>query len=139
MSVRAVYSDLFIDPISHEFMSEPVINSCGHTFEKKSMDGWIVENGPVPLCPLCSAPICGLVTNLLFRNAINILVDPDNALKYEIKDLSDEEQDELNPAIDSIQKRRESDRQAGIPDRLANPLIYAKKAMEAVSRFYGCI
>jgi hypothetical protein len=41
-------------------------------------------------------------------------------------------------AIDSIQQRRESDRQAGIPDRLANPLIYAKKAMEAVSRFYGC-
>lgn len=150
MKLRVALTDTFIDPISHTRMTDPVINDCGHTFERGQLNGWNQKNitpGSVPLCPLCKEPIKNLVPNMLIQYALEILDSPDNEAVNNISELFEEDQMTVQRAIQHITDRRTVDISRGIPDRLPKPQSYlekilndmgefSKKAAENVSEFY---
>jgi hypothetical protein len=104
--------DLFIDPISHERMEDPVINSCGHSFSRCHLEGYTIfclsRNQDPAECPLCRQPLTRLVDNILLRNALEVL---------EEEEVTEEEQEVLDRAAANITKRRSTDDINGIPDR----------------------
>jgi hypothetical protein len=132
--------DHFIDPISFEMMKDPVMNQCGHVFCREQIEGWRalkIREGAVPSCPLCREPIQNLVKNVLVKNAIEVLNDPDNAHVNSIEDFPDDEQRErVQQALDRLESRWKQDDAQGVPHRLEVAHNFAKKAAEAISGFY---
>lgn len=127
--------DLFIDPISLELLRDPVINGCGHSYERGQIDGWRahkVSLGVVPDCPLCRAPLDNLIPNRLLRDALGVMNDPDNGGFENIEDLTTEEQEQVQNAIDAIRQRRQADQANGVPDRLPEPQSFLQKFSSAV-------
>ncbi len=58
---------------SLELMTDPVISKkCGHTFDSKSIEGWLSKHSA---CPCCHTPMTkdDLVTNYSLKNAIEYL------------------------------------------------------------------
>jgi len=72
-------SVLYECPISKDKMTEPIIiTSCGHTFDKSSIDSWIDMNGGIYelshgniVCPICREPFTSYVTNFALKDIIN--------------------------------------------------------------------
>ena len=142
MTLRVQLKDLYVDPISHEMMNDPYINaSCGHTFEKSQIDGWIatcLNGNKIPDCPLCKKPIANLAPNIGVKQAIDILNDPTNSLIGRVEDLTNEEKDSVILAAETIKTKREADRILGIPDRLPKPMSFPSRVLKAYKDFYKC-
>ena len=141
MALRANFTDLFIDPISLQTMTDPVTNTCGHSYDRDQIEGWIasrVSAGAVPGCPLCRRPIGELVANVLLRRGIEILNAPFNDLAESIEDLNEDERDELGRAIEHIRQRRQANIEAtpSIPDRLSEAMVFFKGKTRATSHAY---
>jgi len=97
-----------------------------------------IEERKTPECPLCRKPVSNLVANILVKQAIDALKsNPIHPLENAIKDLTSEEQDEVQRAIETIKNRRLQDIKEGIPHRLSKPQSFARKAIKAISTFYG--
>jgi hypothetical protein len=139
MTLRADLTDLFIDPISGERMADPLINTCGHSFEAEQINGWIahrVNANAVPDCPLCRVPIGALVPNMLLKQGLEILDKPATYLADRLEDLTDEDREELEIVIEHVRKRRLANNEAGIAHRLAEAMTFAKGAIRATGRVY---
>jgi len=142
-SLRASLSDLFIDPISQEIMTDPVIANCGHTFERVQISGWLAariqQNAPTT-CPLCRVPVTQMINNILLRNALDTLNSYPAAT--DMTGFTDEEQNNISRATSSIENRRNQDRLHQIPDRLPERQLFARigdastKSSNATSQFY---
>jgi hypothetical protein len=59
-------------PLSYELLTDPVIDPCGHTFEKSYIVGWLNIN---PICPLSKHPLslANLVPNRVAQDAAELL------------------------------------------------------------------
>lgn len=139
MTLQTALRDTFTDPISLEVMTDPVMNSCGHSFERSQINGWMareVENKPVPECPLCRKPIRNLIPNILLRDALAVLADPANTSLTRVEELTDEERDQVQAAINNVFAQRARDEENGIPTRLEKPEKFLSKIAHDVSRFY---
>ncbi len=132
------FADLFIDPISMEIMINPVINTCGHTFEITKIEEWRANRitlGSVPDCPLCRAPLENLIMNRLIKEGLDVINNPENTHLKSIEDLTDEEQENLQSAVSAIIQRRSIDQENGVPDRLPEPPTFLRKFSSFTS---GC-
>lgn len=68
--LQAEHPNEFICPISLELLTDPVIVSTGHTFERESIEGWFAvgrDTNPVTGLPL---PNQNLIPNIALRQAI---------------------------------------------------------------------
>jgi len=141
MNLQASLTEIFIDPISLERMHDPIINQCGHTYERTQIEGWIarkVQAGEVANCPLCRLPVAGLIPNLILGQALEILDAPVNALTTRIEELTGEEQEQISAAINIVIQRRQQDQASGIPDRLPESVKFLSKVAGAISGVYYC-
>ncbi len=139
MTALSSLRDLFIDPISHEKMTDPVISTCGHTFERSQIDGWMAWNvtlGSVPECPLCRTPLANLVPNVLIKQAIEIL--DNNPLEDRVEALLEEDRTIVETAAANIEDLRATDRLRGVPDRLAEARSFMGKVATSISNYYRC-
>lgn len=62
--------DIFLCPISKEFMRDPyILTNCGHSFEKKNIYQWLQRKG---VCPLCNrkAEVSDLIPNFQLKNVM---------------------------------------------------------------------
>ena len=130
MSLIADYLDLFIDPISHRRMTDPVIIACGHSFERDQINGWV--SGGVPTCPLCKEPVRNLIENMFIRQALQVLDNPDNRLKERVEEFNDEAQESIKAAVDAIRQLRTRDAARGVPDRVPVATFF-----DSVKKFYA--
>lgn len=64
--------EIFTDPICYEVMTDPVVDSCGHTFERTSIVRWLQQHNT---CPLSQYRIVEneLATNFTVKNALDII------------------------------------------------------------------
>ena len=134
--LNAAIGDLFDDPISYERMRNPVITTCGHTFERIQIEGWIALHSNDPSCPTCRAAINtnDLVPNLLIRQAIEILNNPSNRRLNRVDDLRDDnDRQRVETAASHMRTRRAADEAAGNPYRLPEPMSF----IQATMRFYS--
>jgi pimeloyl-ACP methyl ester carboxylesterase len=145
VTFQAAMTDLFIDPISHNRLRNPVANTpCGHTYEGSQINGWMTRcrtEGKVPDCPTCQEPITKLTPNMLARHTLDILDNPDNSSLNRVEDFTPGERRRLERYINRIRERRNADRQRGIPDRLPQPLTFEQMATDAVAAsraYYNC-
>ena len=128
--------DLLACPISYELIEDPVIDKCGHTFERATLEGWLATN---PRCPLSNQELhaADLTTNFALRDVIAILKHHQSKLDA----LDDEEQEILNEGVNIIAAKRAEDVAVGIFDRVPadqrRPSL-ARRITDSVKRFYGC-
>lgn len=124
-TLQSNLNDLFICPISLQRMQDPVINtSCGHTYERTQINEWItaqqrIQPGAVFRCAVCREPITHLISNILLRQALEVLDAPDN---------------NLEDGITAITLRREEDLLIGVPHRLPEPKRFMRKVEKAISQ-----
>ena len=57
----------FICPISMEIMEDPISASCGHIFDRKSIEAWLNEQNT---CPICRKIIDFLSSETILREKI---------------------------------------------------------------------
>ena len=131
-SITNSLSDLLIDPISYELMQDPVIDPCGHTFERVQIQGWLRINAS---CPLSRRPMtaANLINNLIVRDALEVLAHaPASVISGNdtIGDLSDEDQQIVQMAMASLNRQRANDQENEIPDRLATPRSFLANVLD---------
>jgi len=123
-------------------MNAPVMNSsCGHTFEKSQINGWIAactQARKTPDCPLCKTSIANLPPNISAKQAIDVLNDPNNSLVERVEDLTTEEQEKVLLAAETIKTQREANKVLGIPDRLAKPQSFPRQVLQSFKDIYKC-
>ena len=39
----------YLCPITHDIMRDPVVIECGHTFERESINSWLILNNTCPI------------------------------------------------------------------------------------------
>ncbi|EFA80902.1 hypothetical protein PPL_06137 [Heterostelium album PN500] len=63
------YERLITDPITISIMEDAVISTCGHSFDRNSIEGWLKRQ---PNCPLCKKPLTikDLTPNYTLRELI---------------------------------------------------------------------
>lgn len=141
MTLKVSLTDLFICPISQERMKNPVVSTCGHTYEKIEIEGWVekcLKENKSPQCPLCREPVNNFVANFILKQALDVLEANPNSLVDRVEDLTGEEREQVEIAMARVKERREVDKSKGIPDRLPEPMSFAKKIGEAISSIYKC-
>jgi hypothetical protein len=64
--------NLFMCPLSLDTFEDPVVDKCGHTFERTNIQDWLQKNDT---CPLFRERITskGLMPNRVVKQAIDIL------------------------------------------------------------------
>ena len=77
-----VYHDLseeFKCPITMGVFKEPIVCSCGHTFEKEAIESATKEN---KICPLDREPITSMAPNFSIKSALEKRQQPDSILTF---------------------------------------------------------
>ncbi len=78
--------------ISLNELENPVIDKCGHTFEKTHIEAWLARN---PTCPISRDPLnrADLIPNRIVKQAIEILNQRGRALEGRIEERGADEQE----------------------------------------------
>ena len=65
-------AEVFTDPITLEVITDPVIDKCGHTFERAQVVGWIQDHHT---CPISRNKLESdeLISNRVVKEAITII------------------------------------------------------------------
>lgn len=115
--------DLLIDPISLQELENPVIDPCGHTFSRLSIEQWLQH---YQVCPLSrqNLRLTDLRVNRVVADLLAILNQDEDAglaLPDRIAALDEHEIAPVEAGLAVIQYRRETDAALPepIPDRLA--------------------
>lgn len=121
--------DLFSCPISGRMFQEPLIDPCGHVFEKKQIMGWL---GRHPFCPLSKRSITSdeLQENPLINTAVAVItrvmressISSDHGLFWLL--ISPVERLPVFVAATQIDQVRQRDLAAGVPTRLDPPQFF---------------
>lgn len=70
-SVIECDEDIFLCPISKEFMNDPyIVTTCGHSFEKRNIYQWLQHKN---VCPLCNrrAGVEDLIPNFNLKSVLD--------------------------------------------------------------------
>ena len=120
MAIRpTLATQWFLDPISGKPFTDPLMNHCGHSYDKVSLEQWKTkEKETQNICPLCRAPIQALIHNLLLQQAASIASSPDHKNFTEANQLDDESQEIIGRAIQAISQQRARDELNNTPIRL---------------------
>ncbi len=138
MSLRTALMYTFTDPISHQRMQDSVIIECGHTFERKQLNGWSQKNvtpGGVPTCPLCKAPFKNLVPNMLINKALVVLVRLEDEMFRARVSFFEEDRENIQRAIHHATERRAADRAKKIPDSVPSTQNFIARAFNGEPKF----
>ena len=105
--------DLLICPITYELLQDPVVDTCGHTFERIDITYWLSR---CQSCPLSALPL--RVEDLKPNHAVKDVLDVLAHHNSELDGLEEDEKERVNVGLDQISSRRAADAAAGILDRL---------------------
>ena len=98
--------EMFEDPITHELIANPVVDSCGHTFDRAGIVRWLQEHHS---CPLSRRVFdeADLLPNLIVRDALDILHRIGASLAGRVEDLQvdDRERAIVVQAAEQLQPR----------------------------------
>ena len=81
--------DEYVDPITLELMSDPVLTADGHTYERAAIERWLADHNTSPKTGL-PLPSKDLIPNYALRNAIQ-------RFEAEVLAAADYEIDNLKP------------------------------------------
>lgn len=140
---RSELTNLLLCPQSHVPMQDPVIDPCGHTFERRQIEARLSDN---PTCPLSARPISvdQLMPNRAVRLAVETLAHAPAMAGGSASDLvnfsafDDESREILNVAIAALRAQREIDRRNNVPDRLPEAQRFAERVVKGCKEFYKC-
>jgi hypothetical protein len=113
----AIAQQYFLDPISGKFLTDPVINHCGHSYSRASLNQWKAHTKHNE-CPFCLAPFESLIDNVLIRQAVAIASALPHKEYTRVDQFTDEDREIVEVAIAQITKRRELDQAGNIPSKL---------------------
>lgn len=124
-------TDIFSCPISYGILSDPVMDPCGHTFERVMIVEWLREHNH---CPLSRRPIttASLVPNLILRQALEILAHHTEALSDQ-SGLSAEDREVVSLATSHINHQRTQNEANGIPSRVPEPPSFVERIKTTMS------
>ncbi|HVW99898.1 MAG TPA: U-box domain-containing protein [Candidatus Babeliaceae bacterium] len=112
-------------PLSVDSLKDPVIDPCGHTFERRSILNWLATHN---VCPISNLPLTqhDLISNRIVKEAIDMLDrkgrSPNMSAK-ERKDLDEKEQLILQRAMEELRPKTFS-RKAGDTVESCYNLLY---------------
>lgn len=140
---RGELTHLLSCPQSHLLMQDPVIDPCGHTFEREQIEGRISVN---PTCPLSKRPITvdQLMPNRAVRLALEILAHlpagtaTSDSDVVQFSTLDEDSRGILSIAIKALRAQIELDRQNNIPERLPVPEQFGQRVIKGCKEFYKC-
>lgn len=130
--------DLLICPITHELIQNPVIDPCGHTFERIDILKWLQEH---PRCPLSNQFMSSndLKPNYMVKDVLDVLAHHDSNLSA----LEDDEQARVEDGANQILAQRVSDAAIGVLDRLPEdqrrPSLATRIMARSENSIRGCI
>ncbi len=112
---------LFECPLSIDTLKDPVIDPCGHTFEREDIVRWLAVNNN---CPLSRTPFAvnDLVPNRIMRQAMEILARRERPLNGQIEEQGANENERL------ILKRAMEE---------LHPKTFARQAGDVVESYYN--
>jgi hypothetical protein len=127
--------ELFTDPITYEVMQNPVINTCGHSFDRESVADWIQQcdrRHQPHECPLCRAPInLPLPNNIILQHALEVLDNPENRDVGDAEQLiDDDERKRIEIAVSHINDQRARNAANDIPNELPQQTTFSRRAEE---------
>ena len=108
----------FLDPIGGQVFADPVMNVCGHSYNKTVLYQWkdLTKKNE---CPLCRTGLQTLIVNRLLQQAAKLVLDPPYREYTQVDQVTNDEHREIiEGAIAHITKRREQDQCAAIPSKL---------------------
>lgn len=110
----SVMKDLLICPISYALLEDPVVDTCGHTFEREMIVTWLQQHTTCPLARNHTLRVTELKTNYVVKDILEVLArhnsDPST--------LDEEEQSIVHTGLEQIIHQRSVDADQGIPDRV---------------------
>ena len=125
--------EVFECPITTELLIDPVIDPCGHTFERADIEHWLEDHNSCPLNRNQPLVRQSLIPNRIVREALQViqhhqipLAIPRNELAA--VEIPADDRAVVNQAMQQIFDKRTNDAKVNIPSKLSPSIPSCKKS-----------